>query len=189
MIDLFQLEAVNSAASTFNPGKLLWLNEQYLKTLESSRITSELESRLRADSINISDGPTLEAVVNALRERSKTLANMAKSARYFYQDPLSYNDAASKKHFQAGSDEVLASLAEALNKVEEWQAQSLRQCVAEQANHLDLKMGKVGMPLRVALTGGTDSPDIGLTLQLIGKEAVLRRIAKAVGVIKQQKSG
>ncbi|RUM93891.1 MAG: glutamate--tRNA ligase [Thiothrix sp.] len=189
MVDLFQLDSVNSAASTFNPGKLLWLNEQYLKTLDPSRITSELENRLQTDSIDISDGPALEAVARVLRERSKTLLSMAASARYFYQDPQSYDEEASKKHFQTGSDEVLASLAEALGVVEEWQAKLLHGCVAEQAKLLELKMGKVGMPLRVALTGGTDSPDIGLTLQLIGKEAVLRRINKAVEVIRQQKSG
>ena len=188
MIDLFELDAVNSAASTFNPGKLLWLNEQYLKTTEPSKITSELESRLQANSISTLDGPPLEAVVSALRERSKTLVAMAESARYFYQDPSSYDEGAVEKHFQEGSDGVLASLIEALNKVEEWQAKLLHQCVAEQAKHLELKMGKVGMPLRVALTGGTDSPDIGLTLQLIGKEAVLRRIAKAVETIRQRKS-
>jgi glutamyl-tRNA synthetase len=188
MIDLFELDSVNSAASTFNPGKLLWLNEQYLKTAEPSKITSELEDRLQANSISTLDGPPLEAVVSALRERSKTLVAMAESARYFYQDPSSYDEGAAEKHFQEGSDGVLASLIEALNKVEEWQATLLHQCVAEQAKHLELKMGKVGMPLRVALTGGTDSPDIGLTLQLIGKEAVLRRIAKAVETIRQRKS-
>ena len=188
MIDLFELDSVNSAASTFNPGKLLWLNEQYLKTAEPSKITSELEDRLQANSISTLDGPPLEAAVSALRERSKTLVAMAESARYFYQDPSSYDEGAAEKHFQEGSDGVLASLIEALNKVEEWQATLLHQCVAEQAKHLELKMGKVGMPLRVALTGGTDSPDIGLTLQLIGKEAVLRRIAKAVETIRQRKS-
>ena len=188
MIDLFELDSVNSAASTFNPGKLLWLNEQYLKTAEPSKITSELEDRLQANSISTLDGPPLEAVVSALRERSKTLVAMAESARYFYQDPSSYDEGAAEKHFQEGSDGVLASLIGALNKVEEWQAKRLHQCVAEQAKHLELKMGKVGMPLRVALTGGTDSPDIGLTLQLIGKEAVLRRIAKAVETIRQRKS-
>jgi len=188
MIDLFELNSVNSAASTFNPGKLLWLNEQYLKTAEPSKITSELENRLQANSISTLGGPPLEAVVSALRERSKTLLAMAESARYFYQDPSSYDEGAVEKHFQEGSDGVLASLIEALNKVEEWQAKLLHQCVAEQAKHLGLKMGKVGMPLRVALTGGTDSPDIGLTLQLIGKEAVLRRIAKAVETIRQRKS-
>ena len=189
MIDLFQLDSVNSVASTFNPGKLSWLNEQYLKTLEPSKIASELENCLQANAISISDGPSLEAVVIALRERSKTLVAMAESAQYFYQDPKSYDEKAAQKHFQTGSDKVLAALGDALFNVEEWQAKSLHQCVMEQAKLLDLKMGKLGMPLRVALTGGTDSPDIGLTLQLIGKEAVLRRISKAVETIRQQKSG
>ncbi len=188
MIDLFQLDAVNNAASTFNPGKLLWLNEQYLKALDPRRIASELEHWLKANSVDRSEGPSLESVVIALRERSKTLATMADSARYFYQDPQAYDEVATKKHFREGSDKVLVSLAEALAKMEEWQVELLHQCVVERAKHLDLKMGKVAMPLRIALTGGTDSPDIGLTLQLIGKEAVLRRISKAVEVIKQQKS-
>lgn len=189
MIALFDLNATNKAASTFNPGKLLWLNEHYLKTLEPARITAELEKHMQVNAIDTTAGPALESVVIALRERSKTLLAMAGRARYFYEDPPSYDDKARNIHLQAGSDTVLASLAESLCNAEDWQAKPLHQLVADQAKAMELKMGKVGMPLRVALTGGTDSPDIGLTLQLIGKEAVLRRISKAIETIQEQKSG
>jgi glutamyl-tRNA synthetase len=188
MIELFDVESVNAAASTFNPGKLLWLNEHYLKIFEPSKIVVQLKEYLLSDAVDLSDGPALESVVTALRERSKTLAAMAKSARYFYQDPDSYDKKAISKHFKVGSDRVLSSLAEALRGEEDWQAKRLHQLVVDQAKALELNMGKVGMPLRVALTGGMDSPDIGVTIQLIGQEAVLRRIDKAIEVIRQQKS-
>jgi glutamyl-tRNA synthetase len=189
MIELFELESTNKAASTFNPAKLLWLNEHYLKTLGPSRIATELESHLRANAITTTGGPELESLVIALRERNNTLEAMAKSARYFYHDPESYDEKAFSRHFQSGSDAVLKSLGESLRDEQEWQAERLHQHVVEQAKVLELKMGKVGMPLRLALTGGADSPDIGLTLQLVGKEAVLRRIDRAVEAIQQQKSG
>jgi len=188
MIELFDLKSVNTAASTFNSGKLLWLNEHYLKTSESNKIVVQLKKYLLSDAVDISDGPALESVVIALRERSKTLVAMAKNARYFYQDPEFYDKKAISKHFKMGSDGVLSSLAGALRGEEEWQAKRLHQLVVDQAKALELNMGKVGMPLRVALTGGMDSPDIGVTIQLIGKEAVLRRIDKAIEVIRQQKS-
>ena len=177
MIELFSLEGVNRAASTFNPSKLLWLNEQYIKTMDADELADRLREKLDVDT---ADGPPLARVVDALRDRSKTLNDMAASARWFYRDPDSYDEKAAKRQFKAETAETLRRFAEAVDKVEPWEAETLHRFVADFAAEQGLKMGQVGMPLRVALTGGTSSPDIGLTLELIGREAVKRRLLKAV---------
>ena len=182
MIELFDLKDVNKAASTFNPQKLLWLNEQYLKTSGSQRIEEALQGKLDFETSN---GPALADVIDALRDRSKTLNAMAQSARYFYLDPQEYDEKAIEKHFNETALNVFQSIQSQFSDVTDWSADVLKQTVKDQAESLGLKMGQVGMPLRVSITGGTDSPDIGLTLELIGKEAVLRRLERAAESIKK----
>lgn len=186
MIDLFSLDGINRAPSTFSPKKLQWLNEQYLKSSEPAEIASLIEQQLLASGIDTSAGPDPEAVVVALRERSKNLNDMAVTARWFYQLPDGYDEKAAKKQFTAESAEVLAGFKQRISEISAWDQDNLKQAVAAHADAQGLKMGQVGMPLRIALTGGTNSPDIGLTLALIGRESVIQRLDKAVEFIQCQ---
>jgi len=186
MIDLFSLDGINRAPSTFSPKKLQWLNEQYLKSSEPAEIASLIEQQLLASGIDTSAGPDPEAVVVALRERSKNLNDMAVTARWFYQLPDGYDEKAAKKQFTAESAEVLAGFKQRISEISAWDQDNLKQAVAAHAEAQGLKMGQVGMPLRIALTGGTNSPDIGLTLALIGRESVIQRLDKAVEFIQCQ---
>lgn len=180
MISLFDLEGVNRAPSAFNTKKLVWLNEHYLKTGDSEAVAAALRPHVDAEVFEAGEGPALSEVVVALRERAKTLVDMAGSVKYFYLDPTDYDEKAVKKQFDDGTAAVLAELAGRFSALSSFDdPQQLHQVVADTAEALELKMGKVGMPLRVALTGGTQSPDIGLTLKLIGKTAVLRRLEAA----------
>ncbi len=183
MIELFSLEGVNRSASTFNPSKLLWLNEQYIKAMDAEELAERLREKLDVDT---SAGPPLARVVDALRDRSKTLNDMARSAAWFYTDPESYDPKAAKKQLTPASADTLSRFAEVIDSVEPWNAEALHQFVADFAAANNLKMGQVGMPLRVALTGGTNSPDIGVTLELIGREAIKRRLQKAIDWIQSQ---
>jgi glutamyl-tRNA synthetase len=184
MIELFTLEGVNKSASTFNPQKLLWLNEQYLKQETADKIAARLLPKLdfATDSEN---APQLTAVVDILRERCKTLNEMAVAARYFYQDPDSYTEKAQAQHFKPEAVAVFRSVHDAFAAQADWDAAAIKQTVKSQAEKLGVKMGQVGMPLRVAATGGTDSPDIGITLELVGKAATLRRIENAIAFIEK----
>ena len=186
MIELFTLEGINRAPSTFSPKKLQWLNEQYLKSGDPTRIASLLEEKLKARGIDAEGGPALEAVVAALRERSANLNEMADAAVWFYREPEVYDAKAAARQLTTEAAPVLAALRERLSGLEDWNRDALRQAVSEQAKALNVKMGQVGMPLRVALTGGTSSPDIGVTLELIGKASALARIDKAVEWIQCQ---
>ncbi len=186
MIELFTLEGINRAPSTFSPKKLQWLNEQYLKNSDPARIAALLRERLESRNIDTRNGPALEDVVVALRERSANLNDMAEAAACFYQAPERYDPKAADKQFTPEAAEVLASLAQRLADLEEWRSDALRQAVADHAKARGLKMGQVGMPLRIALTGNTRSPDIGVTLALIGRDSTLARIRRAVEWIQCQ---
>jgi len=186
MIELFDLDGCNVSASTFNPEKLLWLNHQYIMNGEPEHVAKHLEWHMKNQGLDVANGPALVEVVKAQRERSKTLVEMAAASHYFYQDFESYDEKAAKKNFKAGSDEVLQALLDAFSQIEEWDGEKLHQIVLDTAEAMELKLGKVAQPLRVAISGAGVSPAIDITLSLLGREKTLARMQTAIEFIKEK---
>lgn len=185
MIKLFDLADVNVAASAFNTEKLLWINHQYIMNSEPELIAKHLNWHMLQRDINVeTEGPSLVDIVKAQRERSKTLVDMANASIYFYKNFEDYDVKAAKKNFKAGSDDVLADLLSEFSKLTEWQGTTLHEIVLATAERLELKLGKVAQPLRVAVCGTGMSPSIDVTLQLLGREKTLARMQRAIGYIK-----
>jgi len=183
MVEHFDLTSVNVSASTFNTEKLLWLNHQYIMTTDPEQITPHLQWHLNDQEINVADGPELESVVVALRERSKTLKEMAAASRYFYEDFESYDEKAAKKNFKGDAVEVLRQLLTQFSAIAEWDGKVLHQIVLDTAQTMDLKLGKVAQPLRVAVSGQAATPGIDVTLSLLGRSKTLKRIQRAIDFI------
>ena len=133
--------------------------------------------------INIEDGPKLTDVVLQLRERSKTLVEMVENSRFFYEDFDEYNAKAAKKQFKPDTAGVLQELKQGFEALEDWTAQPIHQVVETTVEKLEVGFGKVGQPLRLAVTGTGNSPSIDITLELLGKEKTLARIEKAIQYI------
>ena len=186
MIKLFDIDAVNKAASSFNTEKLLWLNQHYIKSDDPKRIAHLLSPHMGDLGIDPARGPDLIEVVKAQQERAKTLVEMAQISAFCYQDFAEYEEAAAKKHLRAAAREPLEKLREALAGLAEWTPEVLHNVVQRVSDNLELKMGKVAQPLRVALVGRAASPGIDVTLYLVGKEATLRRIGRALEYIEQR---
>jgi glutamyl-tRNA synthetase len=186
MIELFDIDAVNKAASSFNTEKLLWLNQHYIKSDDPKRIAHLLSPHMGELGIDPAEGPDLVDVVKAQQERAKTLVEMAQLSSFCYRDFDTYEGAAAKKHLRGAAQEPLEKLREALAALAEWTPAVLHAVVQRVADTLGLKMGKVAQPLRVALVGRAASPGIDITLYLVGKEATLRRIGKALAYIQQR---
>ncbi|MDD4915201.1 MAG: glutamate--tRNA ligase [Methylococcales bacterium] len=180
MIEYFELEKVNVSASTFNTEKLLWLNHQYLMNSDPAHVAHHLAWHMGELGIDPATGPALTEVVKAQRERCKTLVEMAAQSLYFYQEFAAYDEAAVKKNFKTGSEEVLQQLWNRFNAVSDWQAETLHTIVLDTAEQMQLGLGKVAQPLRVAVCGCGVSPAIDLTLALLGQEKTLDRIARAI---------
>lgn len=189
MIQLFGLENVNRAASTFNTDKLLWLNQQYIMASPSEHVAHHLSWHLGNREIDPSvDGPEVTGVIKTLQERSKTLLEMADYCIPFYKDVSEYDEKAAKKNFKGEALAVLQELRARFSVAPEWQGEALHQQVLAVAEEMDLKLGKVAQPLRVALTGTSISPPIDATLELIGRERVLARIDQAIAFMKSKES-
>lgn len=186
MIELFDLHSVSRSASAFNTEKLQWLNQHYIRTLDPEYVAKYLEWHMHTQGIDTQNGPALAEIVKVLGERCKTLKEMATESRYFYQDFSEYDEKAAAKHFKAGAELALAKMAEKLIALSAWTVENIHKAMEEAAVELDVGMGKVGMPLRVAVTGAGQSPSMDITLALVGKEITLERIQRAINFIQSK---
>ncbi len=183
MIDLFKVENVNGAPSTFNTKKLIWVNEQYIKTLPADEIAEHLQWHLDDQGITIIEGddfPTLIEVIEAHRDRAKTLKELASGIRYYFEDFSEYDEKAAKKHFKTATPAILQNLLDKFSPIETWGPANIETEIKNTCEELELGMGKVGPALRVAVTGTAMSPSLDVTLGLVGKKRCLERLTKAV---------
>ncbi|MGQ9660442.1 MAG: glutamate--tRNA ligase [Thermochromatium sp.] len=185
MIELFDISDVNKAASSFNPSKLDWLNQQYLQRADPARIARLLSPHMGRLDIDPTTGPDLVEVVKVMAARAKTLVELAELSAFCYRDFAEFDESSAKKHLRLVAREPLERLRAAfeLMALEDWTPEQLKHVVERVAKELDLPLGKVAQPLRVAIVGRAASPGIEETLRLVGKEATLRRIDKALGYI------
>ncbi|CAK0764681.1 glutamyl-tRNA synthetase [Gammaproteobacteria bacterium] len=181
MVALFDLPQANASAAVFNTDKLLWLNQHYLQNGEPTRIARLLSPHLGHLDIDPSQGPDLVEVVKAQQGRAKTLVELASISACFYRDFEEYDEASAKKHLKAAAREPLGAIAEVLRLLDDWTPEAIHQGVTTVSERLGIKMGQVAQPLRVAVTGRAASPGIDVTLWLVGREATLRRIGRALG--------
>jgi glutamyl-tRNA synthetase len=184
LIQLFEISEINNSASALNMSKLQWLNQHYMKTLDPAHVAHHLRHQLGKLGIDPSSGPDPVAVVQAYAERAKTLAEMAAQSAWLYRDFDEYEADAAKKHLRPVALEPLLKVREALAQLPAWEPEALHAAVEQAAAALELKMGKLAQPLRVAVVGAAASPGIDVTLHLLGREACLRRIDRAVNFIR-----
>ena len=186
MIEKFDLKDVNKSASTFSPDKLLWLNQQYIKDSSAEHIAHHLNVHLAKHDIDPSQQKTLHAVIEAQKDRVKTLTEMADGSVFFFKDFTGFDEAAAKKQLRPVAAEPLKAIKTELENITEWTVEAIHDAINKTAEKLDIKMGKIGMPLRVAICGQGNSPDIKLTACLIGKEKCIARINMALEYISKR---
>ncbi|WCE29010.1 glutamate--tRNA ligase [Vibrio sp. SCSIO 43137] len=188
MIDLFSLSAISKSASAFNTDKLLWLNNHYIKTSDPAYVAEHLQWHLDNQGIDKANGPAIESVIALVGERCNTLVELAQQSRYFYQDFDAFDAAAAKKHLRGVAKEPLELALSKVEALEEWTTENLHAVIAQVCEELEIGMGKIGMPLRVAVTGGGQSPSVDAVMQLIGKERVTGRIKMALAFIAEREA-
>ncbi|WHN65114.1 glutamate--tRNA ligase [Cysteiniphilum sp. QT6929] len=186
ILEYFELDDINASASAFNTEKLNWLNQHYMRHLPTQEVAKELVYHFQAQGLDVNNGPAFDALIPVMAEKVKTLKELTEQSTYFYREFEGFDDKAAHKHLVKDAASVLLHVrnkAEELND-ESWQDEfALHHLLKDTASELNLGMGKVGMPVRVAVTGSGQSPDIGLTLKWLGKERVISRLQKAIDFI------
>jgi len=188
MIEKFDIKDINKSSSSLNIEKLQWLNQQYMIKLDPIYVAEQLAFYMLEHGINIENGPKLTDVVEQLRERCKTLVEMVESSRFFYEDFSEYDSKAAKKQFKPDTAAVLAELKQQFASLEDWRASAIHGVVEATVEKLGVGFGKVGQPLRLAVTGTGNSPSIDITLELLGKQKTLARLDQAMDFIAKGQS-
>ena len=170
MIAAFDVRDINKSASALNPEKMLWLNQQHLVRADPKDIVPHLQWQLARLGIESNDQALLEGIIVAQRERAKTLKEMAENSRFFFGDEVTLDPKAAEKHLTADARALLGELRARLEKLAEWKAPAIHGVLEALAKEKSLGLGKIAQPLRVAVTGGTVSPPIDATLELLGRE-------------------
>nr|MBA3757133.1 glutamate--tRNA ligase [Nitrosomonas sp.] len=175
LIGWFDLSSISRSPAKFNPEKLHWINQQYLKKTDNTRLAELVVPFLNKDNCHISGGPNLTRVVDLLKERVNTIEELADAAVYFYR-PLEPTDELKTQYFNTETKSLLADLIEKFSHIE-WTRESIHQEIKTAAKNHDVKLPKIAMPLRVMITGEVHTPSIDAVLELLGREETLARIS------------
>lgn len=183
MIELFALEDINKSAAAFNTDKLNWINQQYMMSLPLSNIVGLVKQRLKVIKVDVANNTNIDTIVDLYRQRVSTINELTESILYCFKEFEEYDAKAAKKGLRADSLEPLKSLSEGFESLTDWRAESIHQIIQAVTERLDVGMGKVGQPLRVAVTGGSFSPPIDQTVEVIGRTQTLKRILRAIDYV------
>ncbi len=187
MIKYFSFENVGKAAAVFNPEKLLWLNSQYIINTSSEKLVELVKPFLVREEVigeeEMMDKKWLSKAIDTLKERSKTLIELAKSLRYYIAEEIEYDEKARAKFLNEQSRELLIEMKDGLSLLDEFTKESIERLFRSIVEKYGVKLGLLAQPVRVALTGSTASPGIFEVIDVLGKEKTIKRLEKAIGEI------
>jgi glutamyl-tRNA synthetase len=183
MIKLFELSSINNSPASFNQEKLEWINQSHIKTTEVKELVSNLKWHLNQLNIEIDNGPNINEVVDALKERSKSLVDMAQSCIMFYNDFEEFDSVQASKVFNPESRLVLVDLIIKLNDIDSWTAENIHSIIKNICESNGIGFGKVGQPFRLAISGDGKAGSVDISAQLVGKTKTLSRIKMAIDYI------
>jgi len=180
LIEHFSLDHVGAAAAVFNAEKLLWLNFQYLKATPAPELAELVCPFLRQKELPVpADRAWLARAVETVRERAKTLAELAEALRFYVSDAIEPTPKAAAAHLGPEIAPALADLTRRLETVSPWEPATIEAAFHDTMHVYQLALGKLAQPVRVAVTGGTASPGIFEVLDVLGRERTIARLRAA----------
>ena len=183
MIKEFDLYKVHRAGARFSKEKAEWFNNQYLQMKSNEEVLPLLKQIPELKDFNLDDEKLL-TIIRLMKERATFVKDIYKDGEFFFKAPLSYDEKGLKKAWGENTGEILTAFAQKLEYVE-FQSEILKELIHSFAVEKELGMGKVMMPLRLALVGELKGPDVPDIMQIIGKEESIARIKK---LLETQKS-
>jgi glutamyl-tRNA synthetase len=175
LIKDFNIKEVQKAGAIFDLTKLEWVNSQHLSNLTLDEFKDHLKPFLSTININIENHSNVNLLISAMRSSENTLAGIAESLVPYYNDELIYDTNAIDK-FLSDNTIILDDIKDILSDLEDWTEDNLENALKAYQTDKNLPIPKVNQPIRIALTGSTKSPSLGLTLSIFGKDSAIKRI-------------
>ena len=178
LITAFDLERVNKAGARFDPDKIKWFNHHYMQEQNNDDLAEAFkaqQSELAEIDVNY-----IAMVIGLIKERATFISDFWQLSSYFFITPESYDEKASKKAFKEGTKDLMTTLISIISNVSEFEVESLQKEVKGWITENEIGFGKVMMPLRLALVGALQGPDVFDIMYMIGKNETIKRIEKVV---------
>ena len=182
LIKNFKIEEVQKAGAIFDITKLDWVNSQHLANLSIDDFKSHITPFLKKIGIEIEDHPNLDLMINAMRSSDNTLSGIAESLVPYFKDIPAFDTKAIDKFLFEGAG-ILEDIMDILLKIDNWNETNIDSVLKTYQTEYNLSVPKVNQPIRIALTGSTKSPSLGLTLSIFGKEESIKRIQNLIDLI------
>ena len=180
MIELFDAEKIHRSPASLDPQKLTWINHQYMMNMETTSIRELTKDLFDESDLDIdSAASSLEEIYEVQKVRSKTLREFVDTSRFFFVDEVDYDEKSVQKHLTEQSLMLLQEFRNAIESISDWTREIIHTALKETVEENGVKFGQLAQPIRVAVTGGTVSPSIDVTLELIGKQRTLARLERA----------
>ncbi|VFP79578.1 glutamate--tRNA ligase [Candidatus Erwinia haradaeae] len=183
MKNLFTLHAMSKSPSIMNLKKLKWLNQHYINNLPPEYIAKNLKWHIEQQNINVANGPCVEELIKLFGKRCHTLKEIADTCHYFYEEFYDYEPYAAQKYFFEQLDiahQSLHLIRIKLTSILNWTLLEVRNAIHSGANEQIGGIRVIAMPIRIAITGSIQSPELDVTIYTIGKIRSLLRIDKAL---------
>ena len=184
LIEKFRLEAVGRSAAAINPGKLDWLNAQYIKKIELAELVQRARPFIEAKGYSNLDSHLLKKAVLSLRERVKTLVEMAEVSEFYFCEEIAYDEKVTVKFLNQEVIPMFNQVITSLSKESSLEKENVHRLIQQLAEARGETLVKIAQPIRVALTGKTVSPPIDEVIEVLGKTEVIKRLDRAINYIK-----
>jgi glutamyl-tRNA synthetase len=187
LAEYFSLEDVGKSAAVFNPEKLLWLNSQYIMKTPTEKLIEMVMPFLVREKViaesQVLDNEWLSKAIETLKERAKTLVELAHSLRFYISEDIEYEEKAKTKFLNEKYLPYLIDIKTELEGLDNFVIQEIEKVFVSLVEKHKTKLGNIAQPVRVAITGKTESPGIFEVLEIVGKGKTLKRLEKAIKII------
>ena len=174
LVSLFTLEKVSKSGARFSPDKTVWFNHQYIQQKSAEELLPMFDAVLAKHSFSVTDELKIK-VINLLKNRANFVHEIVEQGLFFFKTPTSYDEKALKKAWKEDSKSILESFKNVLQSTN-FDETSLHAAMQDFVSTQEIGFGKIGMPLRLALVGALQGPDVPVIMEVLGKDETLARI-------------
>ncbi|GGK30518.1 glutamate--tRNA ligase [Yeosuana aromativorans] len=182
LVNAFELERVHKAGARFDPEKIKWFNHHYMQEQNNTQL-AELFKAQHSSKLNSIDIGYIALVIGLIKERATFVSDFWELSHYFFKAPETYDEKAVKKAFKDDTAALMIALVDIIQHVSEFTAMNLQTQIKNWITSKEIGFGKVMMPLRLALVGALQGPDVFEIMFMIGKTETINRIEKAINSI------